>query len=212
MPSSPLPPQFRVPPSLPLTQVTRHMTVSVHDPSTSTYDPHPAVQQIAVRDGALFVDGEHVPDATFNRNFVRFTRNTPGQYSSGVLNFSKDAHAVTGTVFVGPTAVTAEPHDIAAVVDPTVYVTKVCTVGATPPSGRQFPAWAPPEPADASKWVDGNLLIVGYTLGAAGSLPTPLYQLALPTAQDAAQDLSTFISPSVDPANQNLMLSMGNVD
>jgi hypothetical protein len=213
MPTPPqLPPQFQVPPALDLTQVRRTMTVGVHNADTFTYTPHPAVQQIAVSDGALFIDGEHIPNATFHRNFVRFTHTTPSQYSSGVLNFSKDAHAVTGTVFVGPTAVTAEPHEIAAVVAPTVYETKVSTVGARPAAGQQFPAWAPPEPADPSKWVEGNLLIVGYTLGPSGSLPTPVYQLAPAASQDAAQDLSTFIAPSVDPANHNLILSMGSLD
>lgn len=198
------------PATLDLAKAARQFDLRIFDHAAAEHVDHDDFAHVVLHEGALFFNGQRVPDATFGRNFVRFTSKTADRYLSGTLNFTVDALAFTGTVFVGTTESDAVAHEVVGVVPPTTYRTRIANAGAQPTDTEQFPTWSPPEPADSdtAAWSDGLELVVGYKFSEAGQLPMPVLQIGDSTKTDEPADLSDSCALSIDPKNENLMLTL----
>lgn len=198
-------PVFTAPPALNLRNVSRNFNVRIYNKEQSEYAEHPALTSISLQKGSLAVNGAQVAQPSFGRNFVRFTGDHEQGFSSGVLNFTHDAHAFTGKVFMGSSASTAVAHDIVGVTPDTVYRTRVCKQGVAPGSSP-FPLWSPPEPAAQDQWEDGLELILGYRFSETGNLPTPVFRINDLSGKNDPVDIPCV--PSVDQKSQNLILTL----
>jgi hypothetical protein len=195
---------LEMPPALNLKNISRTFQVHVYNSEHGGYTEHRELKSVSLQKGTLSVNGAPVAQPLFGRNFARFAGDHEQGFSSGVLNFTPDGHAFTGKVFLGTSANTAEAHDVAGITPDTVYHTRLCKQGAAPAAG--FPLWSPPEPAGADQWEDGLELILGYRFSQTGSLPTPVFQINDLTGKNDPVDIPCI--PSVDPRNQNLILTL----
>jgi hypothetical protein len=198
------------PATLDLSRASRRFDLRVFDHAAGEHLDHDDFSHVVLHDGALFLNGQRVSQAAFGRNFVRFSSKTADRFVSGVLNFTADALAFTGRVFLGASETDAVAHDVAGVTPPTAYSTRIATTGAVPSGTDQFPAWCPPEPSDSDSaaWVDGLNLVVGYTFSEAGQLPVPVIKMINPAKADDPADLGDSCALTVDAKTENLMLTL----
>ncbi|MEQ8999620.1 MAG: hypothetical protein RID53_24230 [Coleofasciculus sp. B1-GNL1-01] len=178
------------------------------------------IKRIHINEGELYIDGHHIVNPHWGRDFVSFAQEVGGKFRSGHLNFTPDGHAFTGHIFLGTNGNDAQQHQVAGVVPPTVYTTKVAKSGETKPPKKDVPDWFPQKARSfidddgaykgsnvssfsASDWEDGVTITIGYKLDANAhgtKLPTPYWEIA------GDKRLGKRIIPSVSPKG-NLVLT-----
>ena len=168
-------------PTLDLAALSRTYTVQVHAAATASYVPHEAVTHVSLHHGGLWLDDRRIADPEFRRGFVRFAHKTSSRYAAGVLSFTPDALALTGTLFLGADEAGAVRYDIVAITPPTIYATQIAVPGAVAPAGHSFPEWSPEQPTDPGEWTAGLEFVLGYDMPSQGGLPTPIYRIQDPT-------------------------------
>ena len=179
-----------------LSQVSRSYQVRVLDTDSKDFVDNALVAAVRLDHGSLYVNDELMPNPRFGRGFVSFCAADDSRSISGVLNFTPDGNAMTGTIFFGANGVASE-LEVGGVAPVTTYTTQLGDVGAVPPQGSSFPAWSPPA---ASKWSSSINFTQTYQFHQ-GKLPQSIYEIN-------GQDVTIYSAVTTNPANGNLVIAV----
>jgi hypothetical protein len=172
------------PAGLNLRRVTRtyHLRSAVGGGRLATAAVTPGGVQLTA--GSLTVGRRTVRHPRFDRNTISWSQSDHDGIFSGVLHFRPDGLAFTGRTFNGTQETT-----LVGVVPPTVFKTQVAET-ETPPTAQ-----------DPGGWEQGVELTLGYTVDDQSQFPVQVIKLA-------DQDATSFTALSVDPANENLVVTV----
>jgi hypothetical protein len=125
-----------------ITATRQRFEVRVWDESQQQLLASPAVPEIELDRGALFVGGRPILEPKLDGNIMSWLQIATDHFCAGMLQFTEDRLAFTGFVSIGPDESSAESHPVAGVVPPSVYTSKVATEGydegKTPPPAKDW--------------------------------------------------------------------------
>lgn len=182
---------------LAMDNVDRSFEVRVYDPDAYDFVASERFHLVELSQGQLRIDGRAIPSPRFGPRFVTFCVTDGATNLSGVLDFTPDAAALTGTVFASSPGQAAEAMQVVGVAPRTTYETRLGTTGATPPQGQKFPAWSPPAP---SAWAASVEVTQTYTF-VNTKVPTPVFEIA-------GHDVTDFTAAATDPTTGCLLFAV----
>ena len=180
-----------------MASIDRSYEVRVYDPDAYDFVAHERLHVVDLAHGELRIDGRLIPNPRFGPRFVSFCVTDGSTNLSGVLDFTPDAAALSGTVFASSTGETASAMQVVGAAPTTTYTTQIGTTGATAPQGQTFPAWSPPAP---SAWTASVDVTQTYTF-VNGKIPTPVLEIA-------GQDVTDFTASATDPKTGCLLFAV----
>lgn len=143
-----------------------------------------SLNELVISKGDVWLDGEKIHHPEFGLKSVNWSQQTSDSFCSGVLHFSVDGLAFTGTIHKGKTASAATAIHVTGTAAPTIFETNII--------------------CDASKLTGLNFKL-GYKPSGMGGFPVSIRELGL---DDNYQDIAPISSMKVDPQNNQLIVSI----